>query len=178
MALADLGAFLDDDVLEVPVAGTVHPDGRTYRIPSPDAETGLRLTALANLGAAVAVGREVNAADVDALRMNDDDEREFLEQILGSAYGELIADKVSWVRIQRLGRYAFVYFAMGPEAAQEYVNRAMSSGGSAVPSREQRRAARKTSSSPASSATAKPTRSQGSTAGTTARSGTKPRKRA
>lgn len=163
MGLVDLGAYLDDDTLDVEIGG------KTYSIPSPDAITGLRLTALANLGAKVHAGADVTPEDLARLQMSDDDERDFLQQVLGAAFDQLVADGVSWVRIQRLGRYAFLHFAMSPEAATAAMEKSLQ-GEAAAPNR----AARRAPSRRASSATAKPTRSRGSNAGTTSRS--KPKK--
>jgi hypothetical protein len=157
MAAVDLGNYLDDDALDVTV------DGHVYRIPSPDAATGIRLTAMVNLGIAYAAGQDVGEKQAAGLKLDDEDERDFLLQVLGSAYAELQANGVSWVRIQRLGRYALLYFTLGPEAADEAAR--ASSGEAAAPNRATRRA----TSSPGSSATATSSPSRGSTASTTSR---------
>jgi hypothetical protein len=164
----DLSAFLDDDGLEVPV------DGKVYRIPSPDAETGLYLTGLANLGEKVATGggggpapppppphtAGGGPADLARLQLSDEDEPDFIRLVLGTALDELLADNVAWVKIQRLSRYAFFHFAIGPEAAERMLESGMLTGEAPAPSRAARRAA-------ASRAGATSTNPPGSTAGTT-----------
>jgi hypothetical protein len=113
MALKDLSSFLDDDAIDVEI------DGKTYRVESPDAKTGLFLAGLANVGVKAASGGDVAAADVEKLDLDDDEERDFMEMVLGDTFAELIADGVSWMKIQRLSRYCFIHFAVGEEAADE-----------------------------------------------------------
>lgn len=156
MALRDLSAFLDDDALELPINGT------TYVIPSPDARTGLWLTALADLGVAAASGAELGEGDFDKLKLDDDEERTFVVRVLGSGYDAMVAGGVSWVKIQRAARYAFLYFALSPEAADEALKSGSLAGEAPAPNRATRRTASK--------ATATSTRSRGSAAGTTPRS--------
>lgn len=165
MAYADLAGYLDDDAIDTPpIKSAAHPDGRAYRIPSPDAATGIRLTAMVSLGVDLAVGAELSRKDAERLKLDDDQEREFLRDVLGSAYDELVADGVSWMRIQKLGRYALLYFTLGPEAAADEARR--SSGEAPAPNRETRRKAKKTSSR-GSSGTGRASQSRGSTAGST-----------
>jgi hypothetical protein len=166
---ADLGAYLDDDAIDTPpIPSRAHPEGKPYRIESPDAATGIRLTALVSLGVDLAVGAQLSQKDAERLRMDDDQERDFLRDVLGATYDQMLEDGVSWVRIQRLGRYALLYFTLGPEAAAEETRRATSAGEAQAPNRQARRAAAKASSR-ASSATATSSKARGSTAGTTSR---------
>lgn len=158
MAVRDLAAYLDDDDLVVPVGGN------TYRIPSPDAETGLYLAGLAQLGTKAYAGGDVTEDELDSLNLDDDDERDLMQKVLGSAYDEMRADNVSWVRLQRISRYAFLYFAVSPEAADEAARKATDDlGETPAPNRASRRAA--TKSPKVSSATAKRKPARGSTAG-------------
>lgn len=164
MGIHDLSGYLDDDGLDIPI------DGRVYRVPSPDHTTGLRLTAMVNLGVSFAAGAKLDEKDVQRLDLDDDQEREFLPMVLGSAYAEMVAGGVSWVRIQRVGRYALLYFTLGPEAAADAAaGPQVAPGGAAgeapAPNRKARRASSKESSATATSST----RSRGSSAGTTSR---------
>lgn len=173
MSYVDIGGYLDDDAIDTPpIRSREYPDGRSYRIESPDAETGVRLTAMVSLGVDLAVGSKVSERDAEKLKLDDDQEREFLREVLGDTYDEMLADGVSWVRIQRLGRFALLYFTLGPEAAGEEARRGAALGEAWAPNRQTRRAAAK-GSSRASSATANVSTGRGSTAGTTS-----PRKRA
>jgi len=166
MPYVDLGSYLDDDAVDTPpIPSRAHPEGRSYRIPSPDAATGVRLTAMVSLGVDLAVGKDLDPKDAAKLQLDDDSEREFLRDVLGDAYGQLFEDGVSWVRIQRLGRYFLLYFTLGPEAAADEAKRAQLSGEAPAPNRAARRA-KKTASSRASSGAAK-SLARGSTVSTT-----------
>jgi hypothetical protein len=139
--LGELFDFLEDDGLTTPpVKGKKYPEGKVYVIPSPDAETGARLTALGELGVKLEKGLEVTENDMKRLRLNDAEEREFAEQVLGSALPELFEDGVSWVIIQRLTKFAFVHFSISPEAAREAAQRGVFSGKALARNRAQRRA--------------------------------------
>lgn len=155
----DFWGWLDDDALEIPgVKSTKYPEGKAYSIPSPDAETGMRLTALAELAAKKAKGIEIKEADVKRLNLNDTEEREFAEQVLGAALAEMQGDGVSWVRIQRITKYAFTHFAVSAESAREAASRGVFEGkAQARPNRAARRAKPTTQKAPpASGATRSP----------------------
>lgn len=155
MSRSDLAAFLDDDVFATPpIASRAHPAGKVYTIASPDAATGLKLTALANLGTRAHYGVEVTDADIEALDVTDGQEADLYRMTLGAAYDQMVADGVSWVKLQRLGRYMFLRFAMSQEAADTLL------GEAPAPNRAARRARKGSETS---------TRSRGSTSGTTSR---------
>lgn len=162
MALRDLGAFLEDDALDVPVPGKDEAV-RTYRIASPDAETGLWLQTVVGLGVKAASGGEISEADAESLQLDDDQEADFYRRIMGSTLDDMIRDGVSWVRIERVSRYAMLYFALGPEQADDALESGYLSGEAPAPNRSNRRA----SSRAASSGGATSTRRRASTAGTT-----------
>lgn len=152
MARLDLGAYLEDDALEIPgIPSTKHPAGRTYRFASPDAKTGLLLTALADLAVRANQGKDIERA-AEKLELDDDQERDLMRDVLGATLDEMLADGVSWVRIQKLNQYLFIHFAMGAEIAADGLK---APGGATPPNRAARRA--------------KPTPSRASTAGKTPR---------
>jgi hypothetical protein len=153
MALKDLSSFLDDDAIDVPI------DGKTYRVESPDAKTGLLLASLANVGVKAASGADVNEADVEKLDLDDAGERDFMEMVLGDTLAELIADNVAWTKIQRLSRYCFIHFAIGEEAADDALKSGALTGEAPAPNRAARRAG--------SRGAATTTKRRASTAGTT-----------
>lgn len=121
--------FLDDDALRMPVKSMKYPEGKVYAIPSPSAEVGLRLQALATISAKVERKMEVTKEDAARLQLDDDQEREFIEQVLGAAYGEMKADGVSWVRIQKVTQYAYVAFTQSKAAADKAAAEGLFSGG-------------------------------------------------
>lgn len=153
MALKDLSSFLDDDALDIPV------DGTTYRIPSPDAETGLWLSSVVNLGVTASAGVEITDADAARLQFDDAEERDLVAIVLGPALDEMKTDGVSWVKIQRISQYALFYFTLGPEAADQAAANGLLTGEAPAPNRAARRQA--------SRGGAATTRARASTAGTT-----------
>lgn len=166
MALVDLSAYLADGALDIPsIPSKRYPEGKQYRIPSPDAKTGLWLEAIAGIGTKTAVGAEVTEEDAAGLKLDDDEEKAFYERVLGPVYGELIDDEADWTVITRLGQYAFMYFTVGKDAADAMASEALAGPGN----RAARRAA---ASRRGSQAAVSKIPSQASTAGTTS-----PRKR-
>lgn len=159
MARVALPDWLDDDSVTIAVASTAYPEGRDYTFASPDIDTGLRIAALAEQGVRVArvlqAGEDVTEADVRGLQLDDDQEVDLYRLVMGDTYRELQADGVSWVRMQRLGRYLFLLYGMGEEAATMAVDRA---GEAPRPPRRERRAKSKRTStdSPAGSRTRRP----------------------
>jgi len=154
MPRLDLADFLDDDALEIELASAKHPGGKVYTIPSPDATTGIFLTAMANLGIRAAKGdKDLTEADVKSLKLNDAEEKDLVEVVLGTAYQELIDDGISWEKIRRLSQYAFAYYAMGPQAAVKGVESGAFTGKAPEKNRAARRSStRATSGRPASAA--------------------------
>lgn len=121
--------FLDDDGCVVPlVPSQKYPNGMTYTIPSPAAEDGIRFAALADLGLKVRRGLKVTEADRARLKFNDEEEHEFARDVLGPVYQQMIDDGVSWVRMQRITQYAYTYFAIGPDAANDAAARGVFEG--------------------------------------------------
>lgn len=156
-----LWSFLDDDALTIPgVISTKHPEGKDYVIASPDAETGMQLNALGDIGTKLAAGAEVSASDVARLRLDDAQEMNLGRQVLGETMAEMMEDGVSWVRIQRVIQYAFTHFAISPEAARKGAEQGLFSGKAPALNRAQRRQKTKTAPTPearpGSAATKKP----------------------
>lgn len=142
--LDDVFSFLDDDALTIPrpIPSTKYPGGKIYTIPAPDALTGIRLTALADIAAKQQRGVRITDADAARLRMDDEEEREFAVQVMGPTYHEMISDGVSWPRIQKVMQYAYIHFAMGEDVAKRAAQDGLLGGGKVrVPAnRAQRRA--------------------------------------
>jgi hypothetical protein len=124
--------FLDDDACEVEnVKSRAYPEGKTYAIASPDAITGAKLTALADISRKSHLGLQVSEADMAKLNLNDEQEHDFMREVLGDTLDELRNDGVSHVRIQKILQYAYIYFAMGPEVAAKAAREGLLSGGKA-----------------------------------------------
>ncbi len=106
--------------------------GKVYRVESVDAKTGMRLTALADISRNLQRGAAVSPADVAKLNMDDDQEREFSEQVMGATYHEVIADGVDWPIIQKMVQYTYMYFAMGTDVANKAAREGLFTGGKAM----------------------------------------------
>jgi hypothetical protein len=151
-ALTDFMDFLDDDGFDTPpVPGlkTEVIDGKTvrtptppkvYHVPSPDGIDGAKMAALSTLAVKANAKVEVTERDLARLKMDDGEEREMMEMALGYAYGQMMADGVSWERIYRLGQYAFIYFTQGPKMAEDAARAGVFLGKARPTNREERRA--------------------------------------
>ena len=155
--LTAFGDFLDDDGFTTPpIPSRAFPEGKAYLVPSPDGVTGARLVALAGIAAKQNANLEVTAADLDKLNLNDQEERDFMQMVLGTAYAEMMADGVSWQRISRLGQYAFVFVTQGEKAATDAAKAGVFSGKAPARNRAQTRAATKSAGSPRTTPPASP----------------------
>lgn len=149
--MTDLSQFLDfmedEDGFNSPLMPSkAHPEGRQYRVASPDAKVGLRLNALADIMVKREMKVEVKEHDVARLRIDDADEHEFVRQVLGAeradggnALDEMIEDGCRWEHIKRMSQYAFTYFGVSREAADEAVKNGLLSGKLVAPNRAARR---------------------------------------
>lgn len=136
--MADLSNFVDfmdesDEArggfLSPLMPSPAYPAGKQYAVPSPDARVGLRLAALADLTLKQSRGATVTDADVKRLRLDDKDEREFLEQVLSNdIMQQMLDDGVKWAHLKRLAMYAFVFFAVSREAADKAAEDGLFSG--------------------------------------------------
>lgn len=178
MATRDLSAFFDDGTLEYPgVPSSAHPEGKTYKVKSPDAKTGVWFASIAELGVKAANGTAMSADDAAKLILDDDEEMTWYQRVLGAAYDEMLTDGVSWVLLQRIGDDAYLYFGLDQDVADV----ALASSGKAIAraNRATRRAATKsTARKPAGSKSARAstgtqgrTRSRASTPSSTSPSG-------
>jgi len=137
MTYADLTDFLDDSGLHVTIRG------KDYLIPSPDAETGLKLQALAQIGAKVQQGVQVPEGELKSIQLDDDDERKFTDMVLGSSLEQFKADGLDWVQLSRLAQYAFTHFALSPETARKALEAGVYTGKGQAPAAAQNRETRR-----------------------------------
>lgn len=148
---------LFDDALELPVKGR---DGtvRDYRIPSPSAETGLRIMRLTE-----AVTRLMAGGDPSTEMLDDEGEHDLIAEALGPAEAEMRADGVDWAWRRHAGLTAVLWVLRGLDDARQFWAAAGDPTRSA-PNRAERRAAAKSGSAAASK-----TRTRASSSGTSAR---------
>lgn len=117
MSFRDLDEFFDSS-LRLPVRG------KTYVIPSPDARTGLwcqRIIALAGK----AKDGELTDDDAAQLKLDDEEERNLFERLLGPAFEEMLADNLPWEHVKHCGMTALMWAAGNTDQAEAY----WSSGG-------------------------------------------------
>ncbi|MEU5130032.1 DUF7426 family protein [Streptomyces mobaraensis] len=146
MAFEALGELLDES-LHLPVGD------RTYTIPAPSAEVGLRVQAIVHAAAAAADGGKV-----DDEVLADAAEHDLYRDVLGSAYDEMVSGGVSWPALKHAAITGMVWIAQDKDAAEKFWN----SGGDPsrmAPNRAARRQSGAASSIP----------SRGSTSGTSTR---------
>ncbi|GAA4684501.1 DUF7426 family protein [Streptomyces youssoufiensis] len=147
---------LFDDALELPI------QGKTYRIPSPPAEDGLKVQQITTLASRLVAGGEA----VDTTLLDDEEEVDLLRLCLGPVYDELCAAGVSWSWVRHAGLTAMFWIVSDIDTAQRYWETA-GDPSRAAPNREARRAAAKSGSAAAST-----TPRRGSTSGTKGRKAT------
>ena len=141
--LNDFLDFMEDDGFDtspIPSVKYPAPEGKIYHVPSPNAETGLRLSALADLTIKMNKGIEISEADMRRMRLDDKQELEFTEQVLSKPLvDEMLADGVKWEHLKRLTAYAFTYFAVSPQAAMDAAREGAFNPKAVTPNRAQRR---------------------------------------
>lgn len=162
MAFRDLSEVLD--------AGLSLPyKGKSYTVPPVDAETGLRLQRLAEVAAQAAKAAE-RGEPLDEIALDDDEEVDLYRDALGTAYDEMLADRVPWPMLKVAGVTAWLDAAVSREAAEAYWNSAGNPDPEALAgNRATRRAARSTRRPASASGTTRTRKA------TTAKTGTRGR---
>lgn len=150
MALEEAAAWLDEGLV-LPIAG------KKYRVPEPSAELGLRLEVL--------LTSAQRGTDRYKQVLDDQQERDLYTELLGSAYGEMLAAGVSYPLLKLAAVTAMYHFVIDPQAAEAIWNEGVTKGKAAGTSRSARPATRRTTAA----ATTTKRRASGS--------GTKPRPR-
>jgi len=155
MAFKVLEEFLGD-CLELPVRCN---DGevRTFRIPSPPAEDGLRVEKIMSEGIRAANGQTPLNAQV----LDDAEELDLYRLALGSAYDDVFK-YVDWPRFRHIAMTAVMWITAGLDVAEQYWNSDGDPKAAPGPNREARR----------SSAAASTTKRPASTSGTSTRRAT------
>lgn len=113
MSFTDLDEFFDP-TLKLPIGG------KTYVVPSPDAKTGLWAQGM--MTAAVQIRAGETPDGLEALVLDDDEERDLYERLLGDAYAEMVADGVKWHKIKHAGTTALWWVVYGKDVAERFWN--------------------------------------------------------
>lgn len=155
---SNLGDYLEDDRIALEnIKSSAYPEGKTYYIESPDAKTGLRLAALGNVIIRAGNNLEIDKRDTDRLKLDDNEERELMDDLMGEVKDEMLEDGVKWVTLRGVTQYLFIYFAIGKERADAAAANGILSGKAQEPvNRAERRSKQKTRSGrPASTGSSK-----------------------
>jgi hypothetical protein len=114
MALRDLADFYVE-TYDIPIRGKV------YRIESPSIDTGMMATRLMDLMIAVSRGEEVPAKDRAALVLDDDEELELFQRIVGPAVWEQMrADGVRFAEARHVSLTVMYWVTLGRDAADAH----------------------------------------------------------
>lgn len=134
---------------------------KTYRIPAASIATGLYCQRAAELALSARLGT-ASAEDLAALKLDDDQERDFNRRMLTTAYDEMVADGVDWQYVGLAARTAFQWTVNGRDVAEEYWNRGgqraeAGPGNDRRPAPQDRRPASRTAKTTARKTTARKT---------------------
>lgn len=113
MAFEDLDAFFDS-TLKLPIGG------KSYVIPSPDAELGLRCQVIADISRKASIGMPVTDAERAMMTVSDDQEESWFARTMGPAYEEMLTDGVDWVKIRHAAGTVFIWITQGQSSAERY----------------------------------------------------------
>lgn len=112
MGFKDLGDWAEIGGLKLPISGKV------YSLPPVSAELGPRLQILMSVGVDVSTGQRV--AEADQVVLNDMDERKLYEDVLGTAYGEMVADGVPWPALKHAAMTVMIDATVDRASAEAY----------------------------------------------------------
>jgi hypothetical protein len=154
MALEEAAAWLDGDLV-LPIGG------KTYKVPEPSAELGMRLEIILNVGRGVEGGPRTAGKMTDRQRqvLSDEEERDTYRDVLGPAYDAMVKDGVTWPRLKHAAITAMFHFLISPAVAEQHWN----GGAGKATGRSSRPATRRTT------AAASTTKSRASGSGTRSR---------
>ncbi len=111
MPLTDLDQVLEP-WLDLPIRG------KTYRVPAATAATGLWCQRIAEISLVMHLGGEVSSAEAESLKLDDDEERTFVERMLTPAvYQQMLDDNVPWEHLRFAGRVSFTWTTESRDAA-------------------------------------------------------------
>lgn len=155
-----------DDAIELPIPSEKHPQRKIYRIESPSGRDGLRIERITNVAIELVNGGE----NVNMELLDDDEERNLYQMLLGSQFQAMLDDGVRWAWIRHAALTSLMWISAGLETAEKF----WASAGNPermAPNRETRRQQQ------AGSAAAKSTPQRGSTSGTNRHRGNGGRRR-
>jgi len=152
-----LGELLDEYIeLPVPVGNREEGKTNTYRIESPSARDGLQIERITQIAATLVSGGE----DINTELLDDNEERDVFQLLLGPQYKQMMDDGVKWVWLRHAALTVLMWVNSGLQTAEQY----WASAGD--PERLARNRAERRSKQRGSSAAETSTRGRASTNGT------------
>ncbi|MFT4189864.1 MAG: hypothetical protein QM621_14975 [Aeromicrobium sp.] len=115
MATRDYSEVVDPDLV-LPIRG------KEYRIAPVDTETGLWLHDMQQIAARTEAGEEITDDDLACLRLDDTQERNYYQRVLGAAYEEMLADDVGWEALKFAAQTVSVWVMASKAEAVEFWN--------------------------------------------------------
>lgn len=110
-------ADLLDPFLPLPIRG------KTYRIPDPGVKIGLRAQATVAIATKVKAGATVSADDIASLQLDDEEEVEFTQSMLGPCFQEMKDDGLPWEYLRHAAKTVFMWLVQDrDEAAKVWAN--------------------------------------------------------
>jgi hypothetical protein len=94
--------------------------GKTYRIPSVDAKTGIYCQHIVEVTLSVQTGGDVSEDDIAGLQLDDDAERDFNRRLLGEQYDQMLADQVPWEFVKIAAKTVFTWTIQDRDAAEAF----------------------------------------------------------
>lgn len=155
-----------DEAIELPVPSDKHPGRKVYRIESPNAKDGLQIEKITNIAVHLANGGE----NIDTEMLDDDEERDLYQMLLGHVYAEMLADGVKWVWLRHASLTVLMWVSSGLNTAETFW-KAAGDPERLAPNRATRRSKQQDGSAAETS-----TRGRASTSGTNRNRGTKGRR--
>lgn len=163
-----LDELLDEAIeLPVPIGDRDDHNTRLYRIESPSARDGLQIEQITQIAATLVTGGE----DINTEMLNDDEERNLFQMLLGDKFQQMLDDGVKWVWLRHSALTTLMWVTSSLATAERYWA-AAGDPEALAPNREARRSKQQGSSAAATS-----TRSRGSTSGTKGGQGSKGHRR-
>lgn len=137
--------FLEDDSLTLPkIPSTKYPEGKDYVIESPDSVTGARLAAMGDVIIRASAQLDQDQRQINKLKLDDDEERDLMADVLGDTKAEMEADGVKWTTMRGVMKFAFIHYALGADKAEEALRNGVMSGKDLTPTNRAGRRAKPT----------------------------------
>lgn len=97
-------------------------NGKTYVIPPPDIPTGRYITKVMSIGMQATEGHMPSDAAVKSIKLDDDEEADLYQRILGPVADKMVADGVSFNDYALAGQTMMIWVVSDAEKAMQFWN--------------------------------------------------------